>query len=335
VAAKVKEVLYNNTNLIIDILEDLGCHKITKNNKEIRCALPDGDNPSSVKITLSEFLGCKVYTRNKFDDYKFTDIFTLICFLRKIKFEDALQYTYSKVGLKYSPDTVITKINILNELRKYKRKIKKHEEYNHKILNKSILNKYEIKNIEEWGKEGISFPIQKKYNIRFDKQRNRILIPIYDGYGELISLKGRTCYNNHQELKIPKYIYYYELGVNDILFGLNYHKDSIKKELILFEGEKSVMKAEEYGFFNTVATATHSINEHLIPKILNLKCDVIIAFDKNETFSDIKKEAIKLSKFTNVYVIYDKNNFLGEKDAPVDKGKEVWKKLYNSKMRIN
>jgi DNA primase len=337
VKEQVKEALYNNTNLIINILEDLGCHSINKNLKEIRCALPDGDNPSSVAIYLNEYLGCNVYTRNKFEDFKFKDIITLICFLKKIDFEKAVEYACSKIGLQYSPNTIVTNINILNELRKYKRTIKPIEKYEHKFLNSKILEQYEIKKIADWEKENISFSTQQKYNIRYDKNKNRIVIPIYDEEGRLVSLKGRTCYENWEQLGLGKYWHYRELGRNDILFGLNFHKNIIKdmNEIILFEGEKSVMKAEEYGFFNSVALATNNINSYQFYKILNLKCNVVVALDKNVSLREVRKEAYKISKYTNVYIVYDKDNLLKEKDAPVDQGKEIWEKLYNSKIRVN
>ena len=341
--AEVKQALCDNPALIENILEDLGCHSINTNYREIRCALPDGNNPSSVQIYLNEYLGCNVYTRNKFNDFKFTDIFTLICFLKKIDFDKAVEYACSKIGLKYSPTASYTKINILNELRKYKRKTKIKEDYNHKILSPQILKQFEIKNIKEWEEEGISYSTQQKYGIRFDKNKNRIVIPIYDEQGRLITLKGRTCYENWKELGLGKYWSYYEFGRNDILFGLNYHKDNIleKNEIILFEGEKSVMKAEEYGVFNTVSMGTNEVTEPLLPKILSLKCNVVIAFDKYDkdkktnTLKDLRKEANKLAKYTNVSIIYDKENLLNYKDAPVDQGKEVWERLYQSKIRVN
>ena len=45
-----------------------------------------------------------------------------------------------------------------------------------------------------------------------------------------------------------------------------------------------------------------------------------------------------LSKFTNVYIVYDKDGLLGDKslkNAPVDCGKEVWEKLYAQRIRLN
>lgn len=340
---QVKKILHNNPKLIEDILVDIGCHKISMNPKEIRCALPDGDNPTSVQIRLDEFLPCRVYTRNKFNDYDFTDIFTLICFIKKYDFEKSIEYVCSKLGLKYSSAAKFTNFELLNELRKKKRIIKKYKPVEHTILDPEILEKYEVVNIKEWEEEGISFGTQQKYGIRYDKTKNRIVIPIYDENYNLIGLKGRTRHKSWKELRICKYWHYYELGTNDILFGLNFHKDDIKQknEVIVFEGEKSVMKAEEYGFYNTIAVATNTISNIHLAKILSLNCNVVIAFDKYDekreanTYRNLLKEANKLTRYTNVSIIYDKENLLDYKDAPVDKGRKVWKKLYENKIKVN
>lgn len=207
----------------------------------------------------------------------------------------------------------------------------------HKILSPDILDNYEKIPIQEWIDEGISQETQERFNIRFDKYKKRILIPIYDDVGNLISIKGRTTIPNYKELDIPKYIYYYKLGINDILFGLHMHMEDIqeKNEVIIFEGEKSVMKAEEYGFYNTVSIGTNSINSYQLKKILSLKCDVVLALDKNVIYKETIKEAEKLSKYTNVSIIFDRNDLLGSKDAPVDQGYWCFHELYENRIGVN
>ena len=61
---QVKDRLYNNTDELIRILENLGCHHINPHYgyEEIRCALPDGVTINSVSIrhTVSFHVECKV-----------------------------------------------------------------------------------------------------------------------------------------------------------------------------------------------------------------------------------------------------------------------------------
>lgn len=215
-------------------------------------------------------------------------------------------------------------------------KDKQKQDVKHEILSNNIMNKYMQKPIQEWIDEGINYETQKKFQVRFDDKNNRIVFPIQDEEGNIISIKGRTCYKNYKELGISKYIHYYSFGANDILYGLNINKEQIQKqnEVIVFEAEKSVMKAYSMGIYNTVAVGTHTINPYQVEKLLKLYCNIVIAFDKDVTYKELKNEANKLNKFTNVSFIYDKNNLLGEKDSPIDKGLGVFLELYESRVRI-
>lgn len=60
---QVKDRLYNNTDELIRILENLGCHHINPHYgyEEIRCALPDGVTINSVSIRHTPYLPCHIY----------------------------------------------------------------------------------------------------------------------------------------------------------------------------------------------------------------------------------------------------------------------------------
>ena len=89
------------------------------------------------------------------------------------------------------------------------------------------------------------------------------------------------------------------------------------------------MKAYDYGYLNTVSVESHEINKEQIKLLIKLGVDVVVAFD-----SDVDPGSIKgigtLKKFLNVYIISN-TELLGEKEAPVDRGKEVWETLYKEK----
>lgn len=50
------------------------------------------------------------------------------------------------------------------------------------------------------------------------------------------------------------------------------------------------------------------------------------------------KETIQLlMRFVNVYVVIDKKGLLGkvsDKNSPVDKGKDIWDRLYQTKIKL-
>lgn len=341
---EIKLILYNDKNKLIKILENLGCHKINPHFKnEIRCALPvtmGGETGTSVQVILNKFLSTYVHSRGEYDDYEIKDIISFVRFILKCNFKTAISWLCKELDIKYDESKIIIRdqsetIECLNQ---YKRRnsIKAYNE----PINECLLNKYPKYIVEEWIKEGISKETQEKYGIRIDTKRCRWLIPVKDGNNNLVAIKGRTYLPNYKEMNIPKYIYYKEdkdvKYYNNVLFGLNYHYDEIKNrnEVILFEGEKSVMKAENMGFYNCVSVGKDGINPYLLSKILQLHVDVIIALDKDVRRRDIIKECKKLSIFTNVYYIYDENNILDKKDSPVDKNLGIWLNLYDNKKRV-
>jgi len=344
VIKEIKEILYNDTNKLIDILQKLKCHKINpRSNKEIRCALPEsigGETNTSVQIKLNKFLSVNVYSRAEYEGYEIKDIVSFVQFLLQCSFREAIQWLCYNLGIEYNEDAIIVReqSETLKCLKQYSRKFKTNVDND--IMDEKMLNQYPKYIVSQWVKEGISPQIQQKYDIRIDKTRNRWLIPIRDENNNLVAIKGRTFLPNYKELNIPKYIYYKpnkdKPFYNNILFGLNYHYKYIKEknETIIFEGEKSVMKAENMGIYNTISIGKNGINPYVLPKILKLHTNIVLALDKDVCIKDIIKECKKISKYTNVYYIYDNKGLLDKKDAPVDKGKDIWMELYNNKKRV-
>ena len=227
------------------------------------------------------------------------------------------------------------------------KKIKKfiEEEYYHKevirdILDKSILDEYVIENPQEWLKEGINPLIMRKYNIRIDNKANRIVYPVYDKDFNLIGIKGRTRYKDYKERNLMKYQNYYKIGTTDFFTGMKENIDVIKKknEIIIFEGIKSGMKAENWGYDNWVASETSHLNDEQIQILLEMRLkNIIIAYDSDIELQKIKDCTKMLRKLTNVFVVYDKKGLLGKKAdkmSPVDLGKEIWEKLFDERMKI-
>ena len=186
--------------------------------------------------------------------------------------------------------------------------------------------------IQEWIDEGILQSVMDRFDVRYDIYNQNIVFPIIDHEGNIISIKARTLVPN----KVPKYHYYTKIGTINFLYGFFQNQDKIaeKNEVIIFEGEKSVMKAEGFGYFNTTASMTDRI-ENSIENIIMLPCkDVVIAWDKGVGKNQILKEVQRLKKYKNVFLIEDKWNLLENQDAPVVKGKEIFDTLYERKERV-
>ena len=259
-------------------------------------------------------------------------------------YEEGLTYDKAVEKLQKLTGTQLKEIKHSPALKYYKR-IKKSVEVPSKPLferqaldfQKDYIDKYVDEIPDEWVSEGISPDILRKFNIRIDHDGNRIVYPIYDNNGVFIGVKGRTRLKKYKELNISKYMNYYKIGTVDYFAGLKENLEYINKtkSVIIFEGLKSVMKLNTWGEYNSVAAETSILNKGQIQKLLQLGVtEVTIAFDKGIDLSKIKQCIQILKRFCKVYVVYDVNNLLDDKDAPVDKGKEIWERMYRERKHI-
>jgi len=190
---------------------------------------------------------------------------------------------------------------------------------------------------EEWEREGISREILEAYDIRIDHGSNRIVYPIFDNDGNFIGVKGRTRFNNYHDLHIKKYLNYQKIVTTDYFMGMVQNKQNILESgsAIIFEGIKSVMHIASWGINNGLAAETSHINLAQTAVLVKLGIkEVVIAFDKGVSLKEIRQSTQLLRKYTNVYVIYDKWNLLEDKDSPCDKGIDVWRTLYERRVRL-
>ena len=211
----------------------------------------------------------------------------------------------------------------------------------HNVLPNEELNKYTHAEITEWLDEGIKQDVLDLFDVRINNRDNRIVYPVYDLKGNLINIKGRTRYKNFKELRIQKYINYYPIGTMDYFQSLNITLPFVKEqnEIILFESVKSVMKAYGWGYKNCASVEKHTLTDEQVRLLVKLRVNIVFAFDSDVSYAnnDIKKSIDKLKRITNVYLIYDRYNMLGGKEAknaPVDISQEVWEQLYNSKTKV-
>lgn len=206
-----------------------------------------------------------------------------------------------------------------------------------KILDNMYFSKYEDIYPDEWVNEGITEECLDKYKIMVDPKANRIVYPIYDNEFNLIGFKGRTRFARFKEMGINKYQNYTKIGTTDFFVGMKENRESILEHntAVIFEGIKSVMKADGFGYDYSLAAETSHINEEQVKILIKMRVkNVIIAFDKGVEFSKIKKCTRLLARFCNVFVIIDRHNLLEDKMSPVDNGKEVFEQLLKEMVKI-
>ena len=315
----------------IDIVEYIGQFlELEEKNGEYwtNCPFHDGDDNASFAVSQEKQMwfcqGCKqggnvYHFVRKYNKISPGEAVIILCQYAKLDVND----------IPAPPD-------ILRYLRKLKRTFnKKTININHKVLNKDCMLIYDKKPIKEWLAEGIDQFVLDRYDVRYDKLGNCIVFPIYDNDGNIINIKKRYL-GDYKKKNISKYMNCYPIGRLDYLFGFcqNQHTYNECYDIIVFEGEKSVMKAETFGMTNSVALSTSSITNEQANILIRTGKNIVIAMDKGISLEHIRRTFSYLIRFTNVYVIFDRNNLLDEKDSPIDKGYDIFKQLYNERIKL-
>lgn len=276
--------------------------------------------------------------KNVFKDFssgKSGNIIDFICLYHNCSLREAIlklkEYMNIKDDVEYIPPP-----QIIRELRKFKPKRKNTKaDVKHKILDKRLIDSFEHRDIDLWIGEGISKETCNKHNIVYDPYTQSIIIPIYDQKGNLINFCIRTTDPNYKEFGTPKYKYKYELGTLDFFYSWaeNFQNIKDKKQVILVEGAKSVMKLEQWGYNNVVAILTSHLNDNQLKILVQNGFDVVVAFDKDANPKE-DENIQKLKRFCKVTLALDKWNLLEEKDSPCDKGLETWEKIYSERRML-
>lgn len=205
------------------------------------------------------------------------------------------------------------------------------------ILPDNYMERYENApdKLESWRAEGISDESMARFQVRYDRISNRIVFPIRNPQGQIMNVSGRTLDEDWKERGLRKYTYFQPLGIMDTLYGLSENGHSIMSsgEVIIFEGAKSVMLADTWGYSNSVAIMTSHLNLHQMKLLAMLGCRAVFALDKEIDVSQDEK-VCKLCRYVPVEVVSDPEDLLQPKMAPVDAGKEVWERLYEHRKRL-
>jgi len=131
------------------------------------------------------------------------------------------------------------------------------------------------------------------------------------------------------------------------LYGLHKAKNAIKETgiALVFEGGKSVMLAHQMGYPFSVATHTFGAHLNHISMLINCGAkEIVLAFDKQYEDKSgqpwilyekkTKQLASKVNKFVKVSRIIDDDNLIDYKDAPIDKGKDIFDYLFQNRNEI-
>lgn len=316
-------------NKIEYILSTIGCSKIDNisNTEWIYANYPTGDNPKGVCINRSNLSFSSKSNHGK------GDIISLVMQVLNFNLPKTLDWFKFHLGI-ISYNNFKPKVSIFGGVYS---DIKKNKETEVKIYNNSLLDSYKnIPNLK-FLQDGISLETQLKYNIMYDEETDRIIIPYFTEDG-LIGVSGRL---NYKSLKKPKYIAMLPYKKTKTLYGVyqNY-KNLVGNRIYVFEAEKSVMISDSMGIYNSVAVGHCGVSRKQKNILLSLNpTEIILCFDEgiNEdtilSIANIFKNKNKLLTCNVGYIYDEENKYLKkyEKQSPIECG--YWEELIKNNIR--
>lgn len=218
-----------------------------------------------------------------------------------------------------------------------------------KAYPRTILNRYvfDLKSVDSWIKEGITIDSMSRFGVKYDPISNAITIPYFGFNGDLVGVRGRflspDAYAKYMPMRLGKEMLSHP--TSKVLYGLYQNKETIKelKRVILFEGEKSVLKMEsiygaEYNF--AVAISGRNFSKDHMKMLIDLGVsDIIVAFDRDyKSHKEINKEIEDMNRmfgaaknFFNISLILDWDMRLSHKNSPIDQGREIFETLLQNR----
>lgn len=287
--------------------------------------------------------------------------FTFVEALQIVGKEVGVDTTYRKKvrGIQRKPQENLD-LKFLSIHNRKKKQVKQLET----VYDDKVLDNFALEYPQCWCDEGINGNIADIFDIRYNYNTNQAIMPVRNIEGQLIGVRVR---NFEQEAVDKGYKYMplmfqgntYRFPTSTTLYGIWENKDNIlkTKKVFLFEGEKSVLKANSFYDGNGLALGIYGSNlsQTHIQMLLQLEVsEITLCLDKeycaewfDEKFNGTKEQTLmfnyfkklkKIVKMLNNYftvnIVIDFYNLLDLKDAPCDKGKEVFETLLKEKITI-
>ena len=262
---------------------------------------------------------------------------TFLQYYHGISKREAIERLKKYAGVSDDTEFYDSKMSALSVFRKYAVKKSKESIGENKVLADDYMTRFEKRpeKLAVWEKEGISREVLDKFQVYYDAFSDRLVYPIRNLDGKIANVGGRTLDPNWKANGQRKYSYLFQWGSINTIYALSENMDIIKekKEIIIFEGCKSVLLAYTWGIHNCGAILTSHLSKLQLRILVRLGCRVVFALDKDvDVLQDHNIERLK--QYVTVEYIVDRQNLLDEKDSPVDKKKEVFSALYEARERL-
>ena len=280
------------------------------------------------------------------------DTIGLVQHLRKCTFNQAVDYICSTLGIN-AVEVVQDDMRDpwQRDLRRWLPNADIDEPAELTAYDPAILSAFDHLYPTEWLDYGITRDSMDKFGIGWYARQACISIPVVQN-GQLVGVRGR--YTKRQDVDKGKYRpiamldgTVLKFSTNQCLYGLDQNKAAIEKcrQVLLFESEKSILKADSWHIHNALAIFGSNISKRHIGMLLELGVnDVVLCMDSDyrqvgdDDFqffvAKMRKLAGKLRGYFNVSIIYNNQGYDGYKYSPVDFDRWQFDKLYESRVRV-
>lgn len=280
------------------------------------------------------------------------DTIGIVQHLRKCTFNQAVDYICSTLGINA---TEVVQDDMRDQwqrdLRRWLPNADIDEPAELTTYDPAVLSAFDHLYPTEWLDYGITRYSMDKFGIGWYARQACISIPVVQN-GQLVGVRGR--YTRQQDVDKGKYRpiamldgTVLKFSTNQCLYGLDQNKSAIEKcrQVLLFESEKSILKADSWHIHNALAVFGSNISKRHIEMLLELGVnDVVLCFDSDykqvgdDDFqffvAKMRKLAGKLRGYFNVSIIYNNQGYDGYKYSPVDFDRWQFDKLYESRVRV-
>lgn len=162
----------------------------------------------------------------------------------------------------------------------------------------------------------------------YDRFRGRVMYPIFNISGDVVAFTARQLEDNKDE---PKYINSPQTEIYDksnILFGLNFAKESIRRNdcSIVVEGQMDCISAHQAGSENVIASSGTALTEYHIKTLKRFSNTICFCFDSDLAGQNAAERAIDaaLENEINLKVISLENTGYKDPDECIKNDLEKW-----------
>lgn len=328
---EIKKELLSTPQHIVDILDTYEFYKVHIKGNEIRCGLAEGHNPTAIRIKIvnNDNLYVSDYTRGLSKD-----LISYIITVKNTDFASVMSVIKAQLGIDdfYNFNT---RRSVFGGF--YDRIKNRSSNLYVRTYNKSVLTQFKSVYTTRMTKDNIGFSAQDYFNLGYDVESQRITIPIYNAFGEIIGVKGRTDFDSDVE---PKYLYLIPCAMSTTLYGYSHNYEHLQdNDILVFEAEKSCMQCYTYGIRNCVAVGSNSLSPAQCKLLMGLNPKrIIFMFDKDLPYENTIRNVKMLKNYTRMSDVsvcwwdWSKNTTIGEKQSPSDCGADTLKKILENEI---